>query len=71
MKKGYWTTMSPLVVGNHVITGVSGDFDNLAGYLGRSIRRQGKRNGSGIRLRLLGRPIPQRWHDLDDRDIRS
>ena len=32
-KKGYWTTMSPLVVGNHVITGVSGDFDNLAGYL--------------------------------------
>ncbi|MGH9584661.1 MAG: PQQ-binding-like beta-propeller repeat protein, partial [Bryobacteraceae bacterium] len=32
-KKGYWTTMSPLVVGNHVIIGVSGDFDNLRGYL--------------------------------------
>jgi alcohol dehydrogenase (cytochrome c) len=32
-KKGYWTTMSPLVVGNHVIVGVSGDFDNLTGYL--------------------------------------
>ncbi|HEX7362325.1 MAG TPA: PQQ-binding-like beta-propeller repeat protein, partial [Bryobacteraceae bacterium] len=32
-KKGYWTTMSPLVVGNHVIVGVSGDFDNLRGYL--------------------------------------
>ncbi|HEX4772750.1 MAG TPA: acido-empty-quinoprotein group A [Bryobacteraceae bacterium] len=31
--KGYWTTMSPLVVGNHVIIGVSGDFDNLTGYL--------------------------------------
>ena len=31
--KGYWTTMSPLVVGNHVIVGVSGDFDNLTGYL--------------------------------------
>lgn len=31
--KGYWTTMAPLVVGNHVIVGVSGDFDNLAGYL--------------------------------------
>jgi alcohol dehydrogenase (cytochrome c) len=30
---GYWTTMSPLVVGNHVIVGVSGDFDNLSGYL--------------------------------------
>lgn len=35
-KKGYWTTMSPLVVGNHVIVGVSGDFDNLRGFL-RSI----------------------------------
>jgi alcohol dehydrogenase (cytochrome c) len=31
--KGYWTTMAPLVVGNHVIVGVSGDFDNLSGYL--------------------------------------
>jgi len=34
--KGYWTTMAPLVVGNHVLVGVSGDFDNLAGYI-RSI----------------------------------
>lgn len=31
--KGYWTTMSPQVIGNHVIVGVSGDFDNLTGYL--------------------------------------
>ena len=31
--KGYWTTMSPLVVSNHVIVGVSGDFDNLTGFL--------------------------------------
>jgi alcohol dehydrogenase (cytochrome c) len=36
VKKGYWTTMAPLVVGNHVIVGVSGDLDNLTGYL-RSI----------------------------------
>ena len=35
-KKGYWATMSPLVVRDHVIVGVSGDFDNLTGYL-RSI----------------------------------
>ncbi|HEY3706970.1 MAG TPA: acido-empty-quinoprotein group A [Terracidiphilus sp.] len=34
--KGYWMTMSPLVVRNHVVVGVSGDFDNLPGYL-RSI----------------------------------
>src|SRR5580658_6755478 len=32
-QKGYWTTMSPLIVGNHVIVGVSGDFDNLSGFL--------------------------------------
>jgi len=34
--KGYWTSMSPLIVGNHVLIGVSGDFDNLSGYI-RSI----------------------------------
>ena len=33
VNKGYWMTMSPLVVRGHVIVGVSGDFDNLAGYL--------------------------------------
>jgi len=31
--KGYWTSMAPLVVGNHVLVGVSGDFDNLSGYI--------------------------------------
>jgi alcohol dehydrogenase (cytochrome c) len=36
VNKGYWTTLSPLVVKNHIIVGVSGDFDNLPGYL-RSI----------------------------------
>ncbi len=34
--KGYWTSMAPLVVGKHVLIGVSGDFDNLSGYI-RSI----------------------------------
>jgi alcohol dehydrogenase (cytochrome c) len=32
-KKGYWTTMTPMVIRNHVIVGVSGDFDNLTGFL--------------------------------------
>jgi len=31
--QGYWTSMAPLVVKNHVIVGVSGDFDNLQGFL--------------------------------------
>ena len=33
---GYWTSMAPLVVHDHVLVGVSGDFDNLRGFL-RSI----------------------------------
>ena len=33
VNKGYWTTMAPLVIRDHVIVGVSGDFDNLTGYL--------------------------------------
>ena len=33
VSKGYWSTLAPLVVHNHVIVGVSGDFDNLQGYL--------------------------------------
>ena len=33
VNKGYWTSMAPLVVGNHVIVGTSGDFDNLSGML--------------------------------------
>jgi alcohol dehydrogenase (cytochrome c) len=32
-KRGYWSTMAPLVVRDHLIVGVSGDFDNLPGML--------------------------------------
>ncbi len=32
-KKGYWSTNAPLVIGNHLIVGVAGDFDNLPGLL--------------------------------------
>ncbi len=32
-KKGYWCTNAPLVVRDHVMVGVSGDFDNLPGML--------------------------------------
>jgi alcohol dehydrogenase (cytochrome c) len=36
VKAGYWTTMAPLVVRDHVMVGVAGDLDNLQGYV-RSI----------------------------------
>jgi alcohol dehydrogenase (cytochrome c) len=32
-KKGYWSTNAPLLVKNHLLVGVSGDFDNLPGIL--------------------------------------
>jgi alcohol dehydrogenase (cytochrome c) len=31
--QGYWTSMAPLIVGNRVLVGVSGDLDNLTGYI--------------------------------------
>jgi alcohol dehydrogenase (cytochrome c) len=31
--KGYWMTLSPLIIRDHVLVGVSGDFDNLKGFL--------------------------------------
>jgi alcohol dehydrogenase (cytochrome c) len=33
VKQGYWTSVAPLVVHDHVIVGVSGDFDNIPGTL--------------------------------------
>jgi alcohol dehydrogenase (cytochrome c) len=33
VRRGYWSTMAPLVVKNHVIAGVGGDLDNLPGFL--------------------------------------
>ena len=33
VEKGYWSTMSPLVVKDHVLVGVGGDMDNLPGFL--------------------------------------
>jgi alcohol dehydrogenase (cytochrome c) len=33
IEKGYWTSMAPLVIGNHVIVGVGGDLDNITGYI--------------------------------------
>jgi alcohol dehydrogenase (cytochrome c) len=33
VKLGYWSTMVPLVIRDHIIAGVGGDMDNLPGYL--------------------------------------
>jgi len=33
VKLGYWTSVSPLIVRDHVLVGLSGDFDNIPGML--------------------------------------
>ena len=33
VKQGYWTSVSPLIVRDHVLVGLSGDFDNIPGML--------------------------------------
>src|SRR6185369_8857078 len=33
IKKGYWSSMSPMVIRDHVIVGVGGDLDNITGYI--------------------------------------
>jgi alcohol dehydrogenase (cytochrome c) len=32
-KRGFWSTNAPLIIRNHLLVGVSGDFDNLPGTL--------------------------------------
>jgi alcohol dehydrogenase (cytochrome c) len=33
VKQGYWTSVAPLIVRDHLLVGLSGDFDNLPGML--------------------------------------
>jgi alcohol dehydrogenase (cytochrome c) len=33
LEKGYWSSMAPLVIRDHVIVGVGGDLDNITGYI--------------------------------------
>ena len=46
--KGYWTSMAPLVVHNHVLVGTSGDFDNLVGYVHIDLQDPESCSGNGM-----------------------
>ena len=68
--KGYWTTMAPLVVRNHVIVGVSGDFDNLRGFLRSIDPETGKTQWRVGQHAACRHPqCDHRRHDLDDRHL--
>ncbi len=64
--------MSPLVVRNHVLVGVSGDFDNLTGFLKSIDPETGKTQWRWDSTPARGHAQRHhRRHDLDDRHLRS
>ena len=66
--KGYWTTMAPLIVGNHVIVGVGGDQDNIPMFLQAFDPETGK-----LQWRWDVSPKDCRglygWDDVDSGDV--
>ena len=67
VKRGYWATMAPLVIRNHVIAGVSGDEIICPASSCLWIPLPGKCNGNGIafhspanQLRIPGQEWPSR-----------
>ena len=56
---GYFATMAPLVVGNHVIAGVSGDATDIPGFLESVDPETGSSNGAGTRSQSLASRAPR------------
>jgi alcohol dehydrogenase (cytochrome c) len=61
VKLGYWTTMAPLVVRNHVLAGVSGDFNDLHGFVDAFDPRTGKLQWQWDSLPKPGQPGSETW----------
>ncbi|HEX7362759.1 MAG TPA: acido-empty-quinoprotein group A [Bryobacteraceae bacterium] len=61
VKLGYWATMAPLVVKNHVLTGISGDFNDLHGFIDSFDPETGKRQWKWSSLPKPGEPGADTW----------
>jgi alcohol dehydrogenase (cytochrome c) len=61
VKLGYWATMAPLVIRNHVIVGVSGDFNDLHGFLNSYDPETGKLQWRWDVLPKPGEPGSETW----------
>ena len=75
-KRGFWSTNAPLVIRNHMIVGVAGDFDNLPGILKSFDPDTGKLQWTFYSTPPPGTPgsIARRCHrraDVDDWHLRS
>jgi alcohol dehydrogenase (cytochrome c) len=55
-QKGYWSTMAPLVVHDHVLVGLSGDFDNLPGMIKAIDPETGKTQWTWFSTQPAGTP---------------
>ena len=61
MKLGYFATMAPLVVGNHVIAGVSGDATDIPGFLESVDPETGKQQWRWYTEPQPGEPGSETW----------
>ena len=66
VKLGYWTTMAPLVIRNHVIVGVSGDFNDLHGFIDSIDPDTGKVQWRWDSLPKPGEPGSETWPTNSD-----
>jgi acido-empty-quinoprotein group A len=65
VKLGYWATMAPLVVRNHVLAGVSGDFNDLHGFIDSFDPETGALQWQWSSLPKPGQPGSETWPNSD------
>lgn len=61
VKLGYWATMAPLIIRDHVIVGVSGDFNDLHGFIDSFDPATGKLQWRWDALPKPGEPGSDTW----------
>ena len=66
VKLGYWATMAPLVVGNHVLVGVAGDFNDLHGFIDSFDPETGKLQWTWNSLPKPGETGSETWPSDND-----
>jgi alcohol dehydrogenase (cytochrome c) len=66
VKLGYWATMAPLVIRNHVLVGVSGDFNDLHGFIDSLDPITGKLQWKWDSLPKPGEPGSETWPKNSD-----
>lgn len=66
VKLGYWATMAPLIIRDHVIAGVSGDFNDLHGFIDSFDPETGKLQWRWNALPKPGEPGSETWPKNSD-----